>query len=239
MNTFLFVAKPKFHPERVTRNKRYNWSCQKDARIGDAVYVYVTAVGIAYEWRVESDAAPSDDWPYTCDVSLIGRIDPPIPFPELRRVIKPGKWSALDQRFRGISSRLLKPPIDSIIRDLARSPRESAQDMGKAFEDSVKKASRLTVAERRRRLAKAPRRPEQRQTTATVFIRNPVVVAEVLHRAKGKCEACREPAPFMRKSDKTPYLEVHHKKRLIDGGHDTVENAIALCPNCHRKAHFG
>ncbi|MGH8437576.1 MAG: HNH endonuclease [Pseudomonas sp.] len=33
--------------------------------------------------------------------------------------------------------------------------------------------------------------------------------------------------------------EVHHKVRLADGGLDTVENAIAVCPNCHRQAHFG
>ncbi|OOL15317.1 hypothetical protein BXQ27_32765, partial [Klebsiella aerogenes] len=26
---------------------------------------------------------------------------------------------------------------------------------------------------------------------------------------------------------------------LSNGGEDSVENAIALCPNCHRQAHFG
>uniref|UniRef100_UPI003D06D395 HNH endonuclease n=1 Tax=Alcaligenes faecalis TaxID=511 RepID=UPI003D06D395 len=64
-------------------------------------------------------------------------------------------------------------------------------------------------------------------------------MAEVLERASGSCEACKEPAPFKRKSDGTPYLEVHHRIQLAHGGEDTVENAIALCPNCHRKAHFG
>jgi len=34
-------------------------------------------------------------------------------------------------------------------------------------------------------------------------------------------------------------LEVHHKVPLAEGGDDTVENAIALCPNCHRHAHYG
>ncbi|SFB88291.1 HNH endonuclease [Marinospirillum celere] len=52
-------------------------------------------------------------------------------------------------------------------------------------------------------------------------------------------QACGTPAPFNRKSDGTPYLEVHHKTPLALGGEDTVENAIALCPNCHRKAHYG
>jgi 5-methylcytosine-specific restriction protein A len=26
---------------------------------------------------------------------------------------------------------------------------------------------------------------------------------------------------------------------LSDGGRDTVDNAVALCPNCHRECHHG
>ncbi|WP_413817679.1 HNH endonuclease [Pseudomonas viridiflava] len=33
-------------------------------------------------------------------------------------------------------------------------------------------------------------------------------------------------------------MEVHHKIRLADGGLDTLENAVALCPNCHRATHY-
>ncbi|HHQ4496099.1 TPA: HNH endonuclease, partial [Aeromonas hydrophila] len=57
--------------------------------------------------------------------------------------------------------------------------------------------------------------------------------------ANGKCEHCKKDAPFIRIKDGTPYLEVHHKEKLADGGEDTLENTIALCPNCHRKFHFG
>jgi 5-methylcytosine-specific restriction protein A len=32
---------------------------------------------------------------------------------------------------------------------------------------------------------------------------------------------------------------VHHLIRLADGGDDTVDNAVAACPNCHRQRHFG
>ncbi|WP_373273521.1 HNH endonuclease [Vibrio parahaemolyticus] len=35
-----------------------------------------------------------------------------------------------------------------------------------------------------------------------------------------------------------PYLEVHHLTRLADGGADCPENVIALCPTCHRRAHY-
>lgn len=65
------------------------------------------------------------------------------------------------------------------------------------------------------------------------------MAAEVLDRATGKCERCDQPAPFRRASDGSPYLEVHHRKPLAANGEDTVENALALCPNCHRELHFG
>ncbi|WAG20214.1 HNH endonuclease [Burkholderia gladioli] len=72
-----------------------------------------------------------------------------------------------------------------------------------------------------------------------IFLRNADVVAEVLHRANGACERCKNPAPFLRKKDGSPYLEVHHVQQLANDGEDTVDNAIALCPNCHREMHFG
>ncbi len=71
------------------------------------------------------------------------------------------------------------------------------------------------------------------------IVRDPNVTAYVLQRAQGTCERCSCPAPFHRKSDGTPYLEVHHLEPLADGGADTVENACAVCPNCHREMHFG
>ena len=31
------------------------------------------------------------------------------------------------------------------------------------------------------------------------------------------------------------YLESHHIKPRAQGGHDSLDNVVALCPNCHRK----
>jgi 5-methylcytosine-specific restriction protein A len=95
-----------------------------------------------------------------------------------------------------------------------------------------------TAAARRKRLEKAPVKPFRVPVTTTAFIRNADVIAEVLSRASGICELCHQAAPFNRRSDGTPYLEVHHKVRLSDDGEDTLENAIAVCPNCHRRKHF-
>ena len=92
---------------------------------------------------------------------------------------------------------------------------------------------------RKKRLASANKIPEQTVAKVIRYRRNPDVVAAVLIRANGICEECYKEAPFLRVKDNSPYLEVHHKIQLSQKGEDTVENAIAVCPNCHRKLHYG
>ena len=106
------------------------------------------------------------------------------------------------------------------------------------FEEAVKSALSESAIRRRARLEIAPKIPTMVVTQSVVYLRNADVVAEVLFNAKGHCGVCAMPAPFKRRTDKTPYLEVHHKIPLSVGGEDSVKNAIALCPNCHREAHF-
>lgn len=60
----------------------------------------------------------------------------------------------------------------------------------------------------------------------------------VLRRADGTCEGCGKPAPF-ETADGKPYLEPHHTRRLADGGPDHPRWVAALCPNCHRRVHYG
>jgi len=103
----------------------------------------------------------------------------------------------------------------------------------------VQLSRRDTSAERKKRLTNASKKPTIATATTNIFIRNRDVIAEVLERAAGVCEKCKRPAPFNRKSDQRPFLEVHHKIQLANDGEDTVENAIALCPNCHRQLHHG
>lgn len=106
--------------------------------------------------------------------------------------------------------------------------------------ESVKQSLRDDNEKRKQRLKnRISSYPVTYETVTRIFQRNPDVIAEVLIRANGVCEKCNKKAPFNRASDGTPYLEIHHVKRLADGGEDTVENAIAVCPNCHKKLHFG
>ena len=81
------------------------------------------------------------------------------------------------------------------------------------------------------------RHPQSTKMETTTFARDPEVKGWVLANAYGKCENCEQPAPFS-KSNGQPYLEVHHIRSLVDWGTDTISNAVALCPNCHRAFHY-
>jgi len=69
-------------------------------------------------------------------------------------------------------------------------------------------------------------------------LRSSLIKSYALARAKGVCEYCNKNAPFISAAN-VPFLEVHHILKLADDGPDTCENVAALCPNCHREAHFG
>ncbi|NJR13449.1 MAG: HNH endonuclease [Phyllobacteriaceae bacterium] len=115
----------------------------------------------------------------------------------------------------------------------------SLVDFDAIVAEALKSALETSPQERQQHLANANPKPTTRQVTLNVFNRNPDVIVEILYRANGICEHCKNHAPFNRNTDGRPYLEVHHRIPLAEGGDDTVANAIALCPNCHREAHFG
>ena len=70
-----------------------------------------------------------------------------------------------------------------------------------------------------------------------VFARDPRLKAWLLVNSRGLCEFCGSRAPFEEAPD-MPYLEVHHVVPLVEQGWDAPENAVALCPNCHRAMHY-
>ncbi|MEX5667075.1 HNH endonuclease signature motif containing protein [Pseudomonas neuropathica] len=82
---------------------------------------------------------------------------------------------------------------------------------------------------------KGIKKPKKASSTRTVYVRDPEVRAWVRNEAEGHCEGCGDPAPFQMHD--LPFLEVHHVKPLADKGSDQVSNAVALCPNCHRRCH--
>jgi hypothetical protein len=109
----------------------------------------------------------------------------------------------------------------------------------KIQENEEKEARRLSIAELEKKANDNSSLPERINTTSLKFKRNPYVVEYTKRIANGVCQDCKQPAPFLNKTTKEPFLEIHHIKPLAEDGKDTIENTIALCPNCHRKRHFG
>lgn len=79
--------------------------------------------------------------------------------------------------------------------------------------------------------------PKKLEKVGNVYERDPRVVKQALQHAGGKCELCESDTFLSKKQE--PFLEVHHVLPLSDGGSDTITNAVALCPNCHKELHFG
>lgn len=78
------------------------------------------------------------------------------------------------------------------------------------LENKVINSQNDTSEERRRRLENANPTPNKQSSIVTIY-----------------------------KVNGEPYLEVHHVIPLSQNGEDTLENAEALCPNCHREKHYG
>lgn len=79
--------------------------------------------------------------------------------------------------------------------------------------------------------------PEKREVTTNQYKRNPYIAELAKRQANGICQLCGEKAPFIT-ADGKPYLETHHIRWLSEGGSDTIDNTVAVCPNCHRKLHI-
>lgn len=76
-----------------------------------------------------------------------------------------------------------------------------------------------------------------RKTITRTYERNVNVAEYTKRKANGKCQLCNQQAPFADKKGR-PFLETHHIVWLSKGGEDTIENTVALCPNCHRTLHI-
>ena len=103
-------------------------------------------------------------------------------------------------------------------------------------DDFEKKVVSLSNRELNKRAKTNRDNKEPRTTETTVYYRDPYLKELVKRIADGKCQYCGSDAPFKDKNNE-PYLEEHHVKKLADGGSDTIDNVVAICPNCHRKVH--
>ena len=79
----------------------------------------------------------------------------------------------------------------------------------------------------------------RRGTEYTMLEDDQIVVSDslanklVLKAANGQCELCGQIFP-----NGEAFLEAHHVIWLRNGGTPTIDNTVALCPNCHKRIHM-
>jgi len=139
-----------------------------------------------------------------------------------------------------------QPDIKKIIRnvwifllkliDHTTSSIISEDDFHKKLEIREKQAKKLSDEELLKKVQSASKISGVRDVVTKQYNRNQDVVEFVKRRADGICQLCNNIAPFNKKNGE-PFLEIHHIKWLSEGGNDTIDNTVALCPNCHRKMH--
>ena len=132
---------------------------------------------------------------------------------------------------------------DQLERLLSRPISEQAIELPTGDDDELQERVSRASSRLRTDMLHGTAAPPSGQTApmktagaSTRFIRDPNVIAWVLVKAAGHCEVCGDAAPFLR-ADGEPFLEVHHVRFLSQGGPDTTDNAVACCPNCHRRFH--
>jgi 5-methylcytosine-specific restriction protein A len=138
-----------------------------------------------------------------------------------------------------------QPDIKGNNRDVWVFPLKEEETPGPIPEEVFQKKVRLREKQVKtlsddelyNKILSVPRKSGVRKTITTQYERSQYIVEYVKRRAKGKCQLCGNPAPFFYK-DGEPFLEIHHIEWFSKDGEDTLENTVALCPNCHRKMHI-
>jgi 5-methylcytosine-specific restriction endonuclease McrA len=206
-----------------------SWILPKSAAPRDDVVVYIGGYGFFATGKVNAEPQRRDDWKnrYGASLARVRLIKPPISLAAIRRHIPKLTWANYP---RSITTPT--PEVAAQIRALIRNRRRTGlpdlddESLNRANLDELRKAallgSRSTVSSKRR--------------TVIARIRSQAIRLYVLRRAKGDCEGFGNRGPF-RTAEGTFYLEPHHTHRLADGGPDHPARVIALCPNCHRRAH--
>lgn len=103
--------------------------------------------------------------------------------------------------------------------------------------DNERRASTLPESELFKRAAMSDTVARKIKLVGTIFIRDSYVAASAKKLADGLCDLCKQAAPFL-SANNEPYLESHHIDWLSHSGADSIDNVVALCPNCHRKMHI-
>lgn len=111
------------------------------------------------------------------------------------------------------------------------------KDFTKAKTSREKTIRLLSDEELIKRVKLLEKQAPRRQVLSNRYDSSEEIKELAKRKAKGRCMLCNIDAPFKDKNG-VPFLEGHHIESLAEGGPDSEENVVALCPNCHRKMHI-
>lgn len=213
----------------------------RNIEIGDIVYAYQANPVKAIRWKcrvtdVEREISAIDDRVYSGSGKVYNG-----PFIELEALYEYRNYQALslgrlrEKGYRGNMQGACR--LDSFMPELLEYIHRIDTTL-RYDGESVKINQKISMQELKKLAEKdAEKNPREKMTKMKYRRRSPYIAAYVKRRAKGCCELCGKPAPFLDREG-NPYLEIHHVVWLSDKGADSIENAAALCPNCHRKMHI-
>lgn len=221
----------KLELERAAQKSRTAriWIVPKSVRVGDEVVIYITGFGFFATAKITSPAKFREDWPnrYGASLGAIRLIKPAISLGIIRRSIPELTWANYPRSITTPAAKVAAQVLKLIARRRAVGVSDlDDETMGEANCDELRVAALLKSR------SKAPRK----ERVVIERIRSNAIRLYVLFRAHGVCEGCRMRGPFQT-PDGRFYLEPHHTHRLADDGPDHPAKVIALCPNCHRRAH--
>jgi hypothetical protein len=217
--------------ERSTRhpNKVGRWMVPKSATVGDELMIYIMGHGLFATAIVAGAPYRRVDWPnrYGAAISSLRLIIPPISLGVVRRDVPNWAWTRYP--------RSITTPQAGVSVKLRALVENRRRHRGAELDARTLKEASLEEL-RRWALLKASSNPSSRSRLVVQRTRQYAVKQFALKRADGTCEFCRADAPFL--NDKgNPYLECHHITELANEGADHPYEVIAICPNCHRRAH--
>lgn len=206
-----------------------DWVAPKDTAADDNVVIYIGGYGFFATAKAKSAAKPRRDWANRFCVPLVNvkLIKPAISLAVIRKRVPKLTW-AVYPRSITTPTPIVAESILSLIKERRKRGIVDCDDQ--VIDDANIDELRAMA------LLRARRQAPERERVSVNRVRSLAIAKYVLRRSKGICEACDDPAPFM-KSDGSPFLEPHHMLRVADGGPDHPRNVIAACPNCHCRAH--
>lgn len=243
MATWIFPCNKdniKYIDETYEDAGKINWYQNRNLQIGDIIYVYESSPAMTVRYKgIVTDVS---FYLQADDENTHSYVEDTIfndgPFFELTYTHKFQLSDLLkysDLKDNGLKSRLMGPQHTDSNLELYLQKVENIENDTQATNNYLNSLSLDYLS----KLAKNHSTATVKTTTTKTiqYVRNPYIAQYAKKKANGICQLCNQSAPFTDKNG-DPYLESHHIIWLSNGGSDSIDNVVALCPNCHKKMHI-